>query len=120
LPTVIKSSGLNRYDASFQEFIQNSSQFNYTQRLGTEEEVAAGILFLLSPAANFITGETMRIDGAEPLYNGIQPPIPHSNLPPFQDSKSIRHQDGSNVSSFIVTKNTESVLNHASGIASKL
>ena len=36
------------------------------QRLGTEAEVSAAIVFLLSPAAAFISGETLRVDGAAP------------------------------------------------------
>ena len=34
------------------------------RRLGTEAEVSAAIVFLLSPAAAFITGVTLRVDGA--------------------------------------------------------
>ena len=32
-------------------------------RFGNEAEVSAGIVFLLSPAASFISGTTLRIDG---------------------------------------------------------
>ncbi|MGI9134769.1 MAG: 2,4-dienoyl-CoA reductase, partial [Rhodoferax sp.] len=35
-------------------------------RFGTEAEAAAGSVFLLSPAASFISGSTLRIDGARP------------------------------------------------------
>jgi len=35
-------------------------------RFGTEAETSAGIVFLLSPAAAFISGSTLRIDGARP------------------------------------------------------
>lgn len=35
-------------------------------RFGTEAETSAGIVFLLSPAAAFISGTVMRIDGARP------------------------------------------------------
>ena len=35
-------------------------------RFGTEAETSAGIVFLLSRAASFITGTTLRIDGARP------------------------------------------------------
>jgi citronellol/citronellal dehydrogenase len=33
-------------------------------RFGTEAETSAGIVFLLSPAASFINGIVLRIDGA--------------------------------------------------------
>ena len=36
------------------------------QRLGTETEVSAAIVFLLSQAAAFISGATLRVDGAVP------------------------------------------------------
>jgi citronellol/citronellal dehydrogenase len=35
-------------------------------RFGTEAEVSAAIVFLLSPAASFINGSTLRVDGARP------------------------------------------------------
>jgi citronellol/citronellal dehydrogenase len=35
-------------------------------RFGTEAETSAAIAFLLSPAANFISGEVLRVDGARP------------------------------------------------------
>eukprot|EP00914_Ancora_sagittata_P012920 GHVO01024993.1.p1 GENE.GHVO01024993.1~~GHVO01024993.1.p1 ORF type:complete len:294 (+),score=26.06 GHVO01024993.1:104-985(+) len=39
------------------------------KRLGTTEEVSAAVCFLLSPAAAFISGETVRVDGAQSLYS---------------------------------------------------
>ena len=35
------------------------------RRFGTEDEVAAAVLFLCSPAASWITGVTLRVDGAQ-------------------------------------------------------
>ena len=35
-------------------------------RLGTESEISAAIVFLLSPAAAFVSGSCIRIDGAVP------------------------------------------------------
>jgi citronellol/citronellal dehydrogenase len=35
-------------------------------RLGTEAEVSAAVVFLLSPAAAFTTGECLRVDGGAP------------------------------------------------------
>lgn len=34
------------------------------QRIATEAEIASAIVFLLSPGASFISGNTVRIDGA--------------------------------------------------------
>ena len=34
-------------------------------RLGKADEVAAGIVFLLSPGASYLTGHIMTIDGGE-------------------------------------------------------
>ena len=38
------------------------------QTTRTVEEVAASIVFLASPAAQYITGATLRIDGAQSLW----------------------------------------------------
>jgi citronellol/citronellal dehydrogenase len=35
-------------------------------RFGTEAETSAAIAFLLSPAASFISGTVLRVDGARP------------------------------------------------------
>lgn len=44
---------------------------NYTpaRRLGAESEVSAAMVFLLSPAAAFISGSCLRVDGAAPNAN---------------------------------------------------
>ncbi|MES2102795.1 MAG: SDR family oxidoreductase, partial [Pseudomonadota bacterium] len=36
------------------------------KRMSTEAEISAGIVYLLSEAASFITGTTLRIDGGRP------------------------------------------------------
>ena len=35
-------------------------------RIGTEAELSAAVVFLLSPAAAFITGAALRVDGGVP------------------------------------------------------
>ena len=67
-PGVILSSGIDNYSPEHQQFFFDSTQHIPAGRLGTPREVAAAVVFLLSPAANFITGATLRVDGGEPLF----------------------------------------------------
>ncbi|AMM21840.1 2,4-dienoyl-CoA reductase [Frondihabitans sp. PAMC 28766] len=66
-PGAIASSGLDTYDDEHTAFIQQQVVTGIPlQRFGTESEVSAAIVFLLSPAASFITGSTIRVDGGAP------------------------------------------------------
>lgn len=80
-PGVIDSSGLDTYDEHYQKVVRGMAKNNQSGRLGTEGEVAASILFLLSPVAQYITGTTLRVDGGEPLYHPFHPPKQHDKLP---------------------------------------
>jgi citronellol/citronellal dehydrogenase len=65
-PGYIASSGLDRYPPEARSFIQQAGTHQPLQRMGTESEVSAAIVFLLSPAASFITGAVLRVDGGRP------------------------------------------------------
>src|SRR5215510_4439566 len=65
-PGWIASSGLDRYPPEMREKIRNLKTHVPAGRLGTESEVAAAIVFLLSEAAAFISGATLRVDGGAP------------------------------------------------------
>lgn len=84
-PGVINSSGLNSYAPEFRPMVMAAAQQNQAWRLGSEAEVAAAICFLLSPAAAFITGETLKVDGGQWLYHPKMPPVEHDRLPPYED-----------------------------------
>ena len=64
-PGVILSSGTKRYPP---EIIERSVARTPLKRAGTVDEVAAAIVFLASPAAQFITGTTLRMDGGQALW----------------------------------------------------
>lgn len=67
-PGVIKSSGLDHYGEAGRAMIEQVRHDLPSKRLGTESEVAAAVTFLLSPAAAYISGATIKIDGASALW----------------------------------------------------
>jgi len=65
-PGYIASSGMDKYPPEMAPMLREMARTVPLGRFGTEAEAAAGIVFLLSPAAAFISGSTLRIDGARP------------------------------------------------------
>jgi citronellol/citronellal dehydrogenase len=65
-PGYIASSGMDNYPVEMAPMIREMAKTIPAGRFGTEAETSAGIVFLLSPAASFISGTTLRIDGARP------------------------------------------------------
>jgi citronellol/citronellal dehydrogenase len=65
-PGYIASSGMDHYPPEVGPMFREMAKTVPLGRFGTEAETSAGIVFLLSPGASFITGTTLRIDGARP------------------------------------------------------
>lgn len=63
-PGIIYSSGTEQYPETI---LQNAVSQVPLGRAGEVAEVTASILFLASPAAAYITGATLRVDGAQSL-----------------------------------------------------
>ena len=74
-PGVIASSGMDRYPPEHRPVIRSAVQSIPLRRLGTESEVSAAVLFLLSPAAAFVSGACLRVDGAAPNARRIWPQV---------------------------------------------
>ncbi len=71
-PGIVVSTGTKQYPPELlKEAIRNTPM----KRAGTVDEIAASIVFLASPAAQFYNGATIRIDGAQSLW-GENWPIP--------------------------------------------
>ncbi len=67
-PGWIASSGMDTYPDYIKATIPQLREHVPLKRLGTEAEVSAAVCFLVSPAAAFITGQTLAVDGGAPLY----------------------------------------------------
>jgi citronellol/citronellal dehydrogenase len=65
-PGWIASSGLTKYPEAARPRIKQLKSYVPLKRFGTESEVSAAIVFLLSEAAAFISGTCLRVDGAVP------------------------------------------------------
>jgi len=74
-PGVIASSGMDQYPPEHAPVILAAANTIPLRRLGTESEVSAAVLFLLSPAAAFISGACLRVDGAAPNAKRIWPHV---------------------------------------------
>jgi citronellol/citronellal dehydrogenase len=70
-PGWIASSGMDSYGPLMQPLIKRLARSVPLKRLGLEAEVSSVIVFLLSPAAAYVTGVTVPIDGASPLGGRI-------------------------------------------------
>ena len=83
-PGWIMSSGMDTYPDGFKETLKTLRAAVPLQRMGNESEVSGAICFLLSDAAAFISGDTLRIDGAASQGNVAIFPLPaHDKSKPF-------------------------------------
>ena len=81
-PGWIASSGMDTYGGAMKALIPRLKEHVPLRRMGVEAEVSAAIVFLLSPAAAFISGVTLQIDGAASLGSAIFPlPATSRSLP---------------------------------------
>jgi citronellol/citronellal dehydrogenase len=65
-PGYIASSGMDHYPADAGPMLRAMRDTVPAGRFGNEAETSAAIVFLLSPAASFISGSVLRVDGARP------------------------------------------------------
>jgi citronellol/citronellal dehydrogenase len=72
-PGWIASSGMDTYEGMTKALIPKLKEHVPLGRIGVEAEVSAVVCFLLSPAASFVTGATIPIDGGSPLGSALFP-----------------------------------------------
>ena len=65
-PGWIASNGIDTYDDEYQELLRGLRTKVPLQRFGTEAELSSAVVYLLSPAAGFISGAVIRVDGGVP------------------------------------------------------
>jgi len=83
-PGWIASSGFDTYSPEMQANLRSLKTKVPLQRYGTEAEISAAIVFLLSEAAAFITGSCIRVDGGVPNARPTWTLQPHDRSKPFE------------------------------------
>ncbi|KAF4094453.1 hypothetical protein AMELA_G00015160 [Ameiurus melas] len=60
------------------------------KRLGFPEEISPAVCFLLSPAASFISGATLKVDAGQSLYDSVWEIPDHSAWPAPPEGENVR------------------------------
>ncbi len=92
-PGVIVSTGMHNYPKGLPEHAQSQVPL---KRLGRPEDVAWAVAYLLSPAGDFVTGETIRVDGGGSLWGSSWPipdpePMPEIRIQPWPEERWPEH-----------------------------
>ena len=84
-PGWVASSGLDTYDnPAVKTLIPKLNQYVPLRRLATEAEISSAVIFLLSEGANFISGASLRVDGAGSLHSPLWPMLKATNSESYQ------------------------------------
>ncbi|KAG1712032.1 hypothetical protein DVH05_009272 [Phytophthora capsici] len=82
-PGIILSSGVDNYEGGAEQFHVAARSATAAKRVGSVEEVSAGVLYYLSPAGAYVTGDTMHVDGGWHLLGPLLDVPAHENNPPY-------------------------------------
>jgi citronellol/citronellal dehydrogenase len=83
-PGIVESSGLDTYDPKFMELTRKNAHKIPLKRFATESEISGAVAFLLSPAASYVTGVTLWIDGGLSLRGHTSPLEDYPASPAFE------------------------------------
>lgn len=83
-PGGIASSGFDTYPPEAKVKILGHARTVPLQRFGTEAEISGAIVYLLSPAAAYITGSCIRVDGGAPNARNTWTLAQHNRSKPFE------------------------------------
>uniref|UniRef100_A0A672FJZ4 Peroxisomal trans-2-enoyl-CoA reductase n=2 Tax=Salarias fasciatus TaxID=181472 RepID=A0A672FJZ4_SALFA len=76
--TIFSKTAMENYKELGPHIFKMSSSFNLAKRLGLPEEISSVVCFLLSPAASYISGATLRVDAGQSLYPSMWEVPDHS------------------------------------------
>ncbi|XP_068102180.1 peroxisomal trans-2-enoyl-CoA reductase-like [Hyperolius riggenbachi] len=86
--TIFSQTAVENYREAGRAMFQNYVHKIPAKRFGMPEEISSMVCFLLSPAAAFITGETVKVDGGQSLYHSSWEVPDHNNWPPAPECRN--------------------------------
>lgn len=93
-PGPILTSGLGKYPEPIQRQALDEVQITPPSRFGTESEISAAVVFLLSPAATYVSGDVMKVDGASSVYKNHMVQLGHHEPTPRWDGFHLKPELG--------------------------
>jgi citronellol/citronellal dehydrogenase len=83
-PGYVASSGMDTYKGAINDVFRKLRHQIPLKRLGREAEVSSAVTWLLSEGASYVTGTTIRIDGAAMMMSPLLPIPDHSASQPYE------------------------------------
>ncbi|XP_034411513.1 peroxisomal trans-2-enoyl-CoA reductase isoform X3 [Cyclopterus lumpus] len=87
--TIFSKTAMENYKELGPDLFKMSVPFSPAKRLGVPEEISSAVCFLLSPAASYISGDTLRVDAGQSLYHSMWEIPNHSAWPEAPEGENL-------------------------------
>ncbi|XP_061746074.1 peroxisomal trans-2-enoyl-CoA reductase-like [Nerophis ophidion] len=87
--TIFSKTAMENYKELGPTLFKMSVPFSPAKRLGVPEEISSAVCFLLSPAASYISGATLRVDAGQSLYHSTWDIPNHSAWPEAPEGENL-------------------------------
>ncbi|XP_063284611.1 peroxisomal trans-2-enoyl-CoA reductase-like [Pelobates fuscus] len=88
--TIFSKTAVENYKDMGPSMFQNYIPKIPAKRLGLPEEISPMVCFLLSPAASYITGETVKVDAGQSLYHPFWEVTDHNRWPEAPEGENAK------------------------------
>lgn len=87
--TIFSKTAMENYKELGPSIFKRSIPFSPAKRLGVPEEISSAVCFLLSPAASYISGATLKVDAGQSLYHSMWEIPDHEAWPEAPPGKNL-------------------------------
>uniref|UniRef100_A0A3P8QBG2 Peroxisomal trans-2-enoyl-CoA reductase n=1 Tax=Astatotilapia calliptera TaxID=8154 RepID=A0A3P8QBG2_ASTCA len=86
---IFSKTAMENYKGNRPDLFKMSVPFTPSKRLGVPEEVSSAVCFLLSSAASYISGATLKVDAGQSLYTSMWEIPNHSAWPEAPEGENL-------------------------------